>query len=75
MSEKEIFENTENLSDDLKKVIEVFSRTASNITSDIEDAMKFADTEDELKKILKETLKNTKENIDNLIKKLDREEK
>ncbi|MEQ8170004.1 MAG: hypothetical protein ABRQ38_14015 [Candidatus Eremiobacterota bacterium] len=61
------------ISDDLKNVIEIFSRTASDITSNIEEAIKIASSEEELVKILKETLKNTKENLNNLMEKLEQD--
>ncbi|MEQ8186446.1 MAG: hypothetical protein ABRQ39_00625 [Candidatus Eremiobacterota bacterium] len=61
------------ISDELKNVIEIFSRTASDITSNIEEAIKIASSEEELVKILKETLKNTKENLNNLMEKLEQD--
>ncbi len=61
------------ISDDLKNVIEIFSKTASDITSNIEEAIKIASSEEELVKILKETLKNTKENLNNLMEKLEQD--
>ncbi len=61
------------ISAELKNVIEMFSRTASDITSNIEEAIKVASSEEELVKILKETLKNTKENLNNLMEKLEQD--
>ncbi len=61
------------ISNELKNVIEIFSRTASDITSNIEEAIKIASSEEELVEILKETLKNTKENLNNLMEKLEQD--
>jgi hypothetical protein len=71
MEKKKALIDNEHISDDLKHVIEIFSRTASNITSDIEEAIKIASSEEELVEILKKTLKHTKENLNNLIEKLE----
>ncbi|HPZ08885.1 MAG TPA: hypothetical protein PL110_12270 [Candidatus Eremiobacteraeota bacterium] len=72
MNEKKSNPNDMNVSDELRQIIEVFSKTASNITSNIEEAIKVANSEEELVNILKETLKNTKANINNLIEKLEK---
>jgi len=61
------------ISDELKHVIQIFSKTASDITSNIEEAIKIASSEEELVEILKETLKNTKENLNNLMEKLEQD--
>jgi predicted DNA-binding antitoxin AbrB/MazE fold protein len=71
MGEKKPVIIDEKISDELKRVIQIFSKTASDITSNIEEAIKIANSEEELVEILKETLKNTKENLTSLMETLE----
>ncbi len=70
MKKKKSTPKFKKFSKELKQILQVYSDTASGITSDIEEAIQFAGSEEELKEILRKNLKGTKVNLEELVRKL-----
>jgi len=70
MKKKKSTPKFKKISKELEQILQVYSDTASGITSDIEKAIQIAGSEEELKEILRKNLKGTKVNLEELVQKL-----
>jgi len=70
MKKKKKTPELKKFSKELKHILQLYSDTASGITADIEEAIQFAGSEEELKEILRKNLKGTKVNLEELVQKL-----